>query len=308
MEQPIHYTPEGDLRPRTGFLEFGSTSIKFYVVEIAGEKAGEIVEEVKVPWDVGYDVFLQGRIGPGTMALCLEALRNLRARFPDIAFEGVTGVGTSALREAQNVEVFKRMLKETLRVKLHIIEGGIEAFLLETGFKEKVREYPTALFDLGGGSLELVEYLSPSATKKTTIPVGAIRLHCRLRRRTDLFDYVREGRRIIVEGLREHLVGTPPKFQLLVGTGGTVRSVVQMLKDDRFDLLDIQRLIQQEIHGRPAHGLPPHRRRVFLPGLLVIECLFSVLRIDEISYQSASVKKGILSLARMIPMAGAAAG
>ena len=308
LERPEHYTSGEGFKPRTGFLEFGSTSIKFYVVDLVGEKAGEIVEEVKIPWDVGYDVFLHKRIGPGTMSRCLAALRDLRMNYPDVAFEGVTGVGTSALREAQNAAVFQRMLEETLRLKLHIIEGGIEAFLLETGFKEKVKEYPTTLFDLGGGSLELVEYLSHASTKKTSIPVGAIRLHCLLVRKKDLFEYVREGRRLALETITQHLVGSPPCIRELAGTGGTVRAVVQMLGKDRFRLPDIGRLIQEEIHGRQQNGLPPHRRRVFLPGLIVIESLFPALGVDDISYRAASVKKGLLSLARMIPLAATGGG
>lgn len=303
---PDHYTLVEGYKPRTGFLEFGSTSIKFYLVDLTGENAGEIVEEVKIPWDVGYDVFAHQRISPGTMSRCLTALGELKERFSDIAFEGVTGVGTSALREAQNVDVFQRILEETLRLKLHAIEGGIEAFLLETGFKDRVREYPTALFDLGGGSLELVEYLSNSSTKKTSIPVGAIRLHCHLRRYKDLFEYVREGRRLVLSTLEQHLVGDPLSLRKLVGTGGTVRAIVQSLEKDRFTLEDVQLLIQREIHGQPQRGLPPHRRRVFLPGLIVVECLFPGLGMEEITYQSASVKKGLMSLARMIPLAGAA--
>jgi exopolyphosphatase/pppGpp-phosphohydrolase len=290
------------LTARTGFLEFGSTSIKFYLVALNGEKAGEVLEEVKIPWEIGYDVFLHQRISPGTMSRCLSALRDLRARFPDVAFEGVTGVGTSALREAQNVEVFKRMLKDMLRVKLHIIEGGIEAFLLETGFRESVKHFPSAIFDMGGGSLELVEYLSPASTKKTSLPVGAIRLHCLLRRHKDLFSYVREGRRTVLEVLEAHGVGVTPSLRELVGTGGTVRAVVQSLGKERFRLQDIQELIQREIHGEPQRDLPPHRRTAFLPGLIAIECLYPALGVEEISYRGGSVKQGLMSLAQMIPL------
>ncbi len=302
MESSENYNPEEAYKPRTGFLEFGSTSIKFYIVALSGEQAGEVEQEVKIPWDVGYDVFMHQRIAPGTMSRCLAALRGLRDRFPDIAFEGVTGVGTSALREAQNVEVFKRMLQETLRVKLHIIEGGIEAFLLETGFKEEVKCFPSALFDLGGGSLELVEYLSPASTKKTSVPVGAIRLHCLLKRYKNLFDYVIEGRRIVLDSLRQHLVGGLPAYREMVGTGGTVRAIVQSLKKETFAYSDIDKLLQGEIHGQPLRDLPPHRRSAFLPGLIVIGCLFPALEVREISYRGGSVKQGLMSLARMIPL------
>ncbi len=302
MESLENYNPDEAYRPRTGFLEFGSTSIKFYVVALTGDLAGEVEQEIKIPWDVGYDVFTHQRIAPGTMSRCLAALRGLRDRFPDIAFEGVTGVGTSALREAQNVEVFKRMLQETLRVKLHIIEGGIEAFLLETGFKEEVQCFPSALFDLGGGSLELIEYLSPASTKKTSVPVGAIRLHCLLKRYKNLFDYVIEGRRIVLDSLKQNLVGAIPVYRELVGTGGTVRAIVQSLGKEAFTYSDIDKLVQGEIHGQPLRDLPPHRRSAFLPGLIVIGCLFPALRVREISYRGGSVKQGLMSLARMLPL------
>ena len=292
---------EAPTQTRTGFLEFGSTSIKFYLVSLTGETAGQVIEEIKLPWDIGYDVFVHERISPSTMSQCLAALRDLKSRFPDLAFEGVTGVGTSALREAQNVEVFKQMLLDTLKVKLHIIEGGIEAFLLETGFRDLVKQYPTAIFDLGGGSVELVEYLSPASTRKTSLPVGAIRLHCRLQRNRDLFRYLEEGRRTVLEAFHQQLP-EPLRLKELLGTGGTVRAVVQALGRDRFSREDVLALIQAEIHGQPQRGLPPHRRNAFFPGLIVMEGLFAALRVEEISYRGGSVKQGLMSLAQMIPL------
>ena len=296
------YTP--DTQARSGFLEFGSTSIKFYIMELTGEKAGQVTGEIKVPWDIGYDVFREQRISPGTMSRCLAALRDLKEKFPDIAFEGVTGVGTCALREAQNVEVFRRMLLKVLGVKLHIIEGGIEAFLLEIGFKDRVQEYPTGLFDLGGGSVELVEYLSPVSTRKTSIPVGAIRVHCALRRQVDLFEYVKAGRRYVLDVFHSSLGGPAPGLKELMGTGGTVRAIVQTLGKECFTRGDISRLIQQEIHGSVQRDLLRHRRSAFLPGLISVECLYTALGVKEITCRGGSVKQGLMSLAQMIPAVG----
>jgi exopolyphosphatase/pppGpp-phosphohydrolase len=291
-----------DYTPKNGFLEFGSTSIKFYQVSLSGPHAGEVEEEIKIPWDLGYEVFRHQRITPSTIGFCLKTLDDLRARFPEIAFEGITAIGTSALREAQNVEVFRRVLEERFGLTLGIIEGGIEAFLLETGFKDSVHAYPTALFDLGGGSLELVEYLSPHSSRKTSIPVGAIRLHCLLRRKRDLFEYVRRGRELALQGLREHLEAGAGPFTELIGTGGTVRAVVQALGKEEFTRADVHRLIQEELHGKPQRSLPPHRRRVFLPGLIVIECLYTALGVETIVHRTASVKGGLISLTRLIPL------
>ena len=290
-----HYTP------RNAFLEFGSTSIKFYLVGLSGESAGQVEREVKTSWDLGYDVFLHARISPSTVSRAVSTLKKLQAEYPDIPFESVTAVGTAALREAQNAEIFQRVLWEELRIRIHIIEGGIEAFLLETGFRDAIDTYPTALFDLGGGSLQLVEYLSPNATKKTSLPLGAIRLHCRLRHTRDLFSYISEGRKIAARALEEHLVGELPPYRELIGTGGTVRAIVEIGGREEFTRDHLQEILQREIHGPVWEKLPPHRRKALLPGILGIEALFNVLGLERIVYKTASVKRGLMTLMSMIP-------
>jgi exopolyphosphatase/guanosine-5'-triphosphate,3'-diphosphate pyrophosphatase len=290
-----------DYTGRNAFLELGSTSIKFYIVSSSGETAGTVEHETKTPWDLGYDVFEHGRISPRTISHCLATLSALQAEFPEIPFESVTAVGTSALREAQNADVFQRLLREKLRIKIHIIEGGIEAFLLETGFRDAVESYPTGLFDLGGGSLELIEYLSAASTRKTSIPVGAIRLHCQLRRTRDLFEYIREGRRIAEETLRRHVIGPLPVYPELIGTGGTVRALVECLGRDEYRLDDVRGLVQREVNGPIWSKLAPHRRKLILPGLLVIESLFATFGTQRIVYRTASVKRGLISFTRMLP-------
>lgn len=295
-------TDSDNYTPRNGFLEFGSTSIKFYLVALAGERAGQVEEEIKFPWDLGFDVFSNGHISPSSISFCMRTLEDLSQRFPEIPFEGVTAIGTAALREAQNVEIFRRLLLEKLGLKLNIIEGGIEAFLLETGFRNSVDVYPTGLFDLGGGSLELVEYLNLHSTRKTSVPVGAIRLHCRLRRKQDIFDYIRAGREYALETLKTMLEPKKGMYSELIGTGGTVRAVAAALENDEFALEEVQSLIQEEIHGLPQSDLKPYRRRVFLPGLLVVEALYPALGLRRVKYRPASVKGGLISLARLIPM------
>lgn len=293
-----------DSTTKSAFLEFGSTSIKFYVTAASGGRAGHVIHETKVPWDLGYDVFDHGRISPRSISHCLATLRGFQADMPEISLEGVTAVGTSALREAQNVEIFLRVIRDELGLEIQIIEGGIEAFLLETGFRDLVDRYPTGLFDLGGGSLELIEYLSPASTRKTSVPLGAIRLHCHLRRERDLFEYVREGRRRAEAALREHVGATSPAYPTLLGTGGTVRAIVQCAGADEFDLVLIRELIQREIHGPVWADLSAHRRKLLLPGLLAVESLFTTLDVERILYRKASVKRGLIALSSMLPSAG----
>jgi exopolyphosphatase/pppGpp-phosphohydrolase len=284
------------------FLELGSTSIKYYLVPSSGEDAGSVERELKVPWDLGYDVFEHGRISPRSISHCLEVLRSFQREVPEIPLAHATAVGTAALREAQNADLFLRILWDELQLKIHVIEGGIEAFLLEVGFRHSVESFPTALFDLGGGSTEFIEYLSTSSTRKTSVPLGAIRLDAQLRRTRDLFDYIREGRRTSERVLKEHLGGNLPDYRELLGTGGTVRAIVKCAGRDEFDLDDVRRLIQREVAGPVWSDLAAHRRKLLLPGLVAVEGLFQHLEIERVVHRTASVKRGLISFTRMLPV------
>jgi len=291
--------------PRSAYLELGSTSIKFYVVLDGGDGVGDLDRERKVPWMLGYDVFEHGRISPRTISHCVRTLKTFRREFSDLRFGDVPAVGTAALREAQNSELLQDQLNDELGLRIHIIEGGIEAFLLEIGFREMVETYPTALFDLGGGSNEIIEYLSPSSTRKTSVPVGAIRLHCQLRRTRDLFEYVTVGRSIVERALREHLVGELPQLPQMIGTGGSVRAICRCAGSDSFEVDAVRDLIRREIHGSVQDELKPHRRKLLLPGLLAIEGLFTTLGIERVVYRNASVQRGLASFTHMLPTSGA---
>ena len=289
---------------KNAYIEFGSTSIKLYIVPSAAGDSADVERERKVPWSLGYDVFSYGRISPRTMAHCISTLKSLRREFSGISFEDVTAVGTAALREAQNAAIFQRQLESELGPRIQIIEGGIEAFLLETGFRNMVKDFPTALFDLGGGSNEIIEYLNPASTRKTSIPVGAIRLHCQLRRARTLYNYVEQGRLVVEREMKAQMPERMPKYSEMLGTGGTVRAIVKSLGRDSFGFEDLQELIQREIHGEIWSTMPKHRRLLFLPGILSVEVLFRTMGVRKVTYRKASVKEGLISFTSMLPAMG----
>lgn len=278
---------------QTAFLEFGSNSIKYYLLETSGKRAGRIQEHVKIPWDLGMEVF-QGRpISARTISSCLSSLESLRERFPGVPLDGAVSVGTAALREASNGEELRSALRQQFGLRFHVIEGGLEAHFLEVDFKELVETYPTVVFDLGGGSVELVEFDSPNDTCKISLPVGAIRLHCQLAGIEDRAAYVREGRAKLSAALPPRTKPLPT--DRILGTGGTVRAIAKVLGKSRFEIGDIAFLLEDERAIEEA-GLEPHRRRLLLPGTLIIERLFSVLGLRRVEYKEATVKHAVLDL------------
>ena len=44
----LENSPVENYTPKNGFLEFGSTSIKFYLVALSGDNAGNVESEIKI--------------------------------------------------------------------------------------------------------------------------------------------------------------------------------------------------------------------------------------------------------------------
>ena len=75
------------------------------------------------------------------------------------------------------------------------------------------------------------------------------------------------------------------------------------LERESIALNDVQGMIDREVRGSTWVDLPPHRRRLFLPGLMAVEGLFLHLGVKRIAYQAASVKRGLISFTSMLPPA-----
>ena len=123
--------------------------------------------------------------------------------------------------------------------------------------------------------------------------LGAIRLHCQLRHTRDRLAYVREGRRLAERSLREQLKPVS-SYQALIGTAGTVRAIVRLVGKETFTAEDLHSLLQREIHDPRWADLAPHRRKVLLSGLLIVQSLFTTLDLSHITYKPASAKRGLI--------------
>ena len=275
---------ENLLMSQCAFIEFGSTTIKYYLLEDDGCEIC-IQEEIKVPWKLGHEVFGQSAISLGTIHRALASIEELKGRFPNVPL--LYAVGTAALREAENAADFERAVWNRLQLKIRGVDGGVEASALETGFKKTISEYPSTLFDLGGGSLEIVELESPSRTIRTSLPVGAIRFHCMLNLNPliGLSSYATASHRLLKRVCLEHGWQRANDLPLVFATGGTAQTIAQIAESATFDREVVRRIIDDIQHVRSRSDIAPHRRQVLLAGALIVDGLFEEFEVDAIEYR-----------------------
>jgi exopolyphosphatase/guanosine-5'-triphosphate,3'-diphosphate pyrophosphatase len=257
-----------------------------------------------------------GRIPAPSLDRAFEALRDFRSIAHGSGVKRITAAGTSALRDAANGPAFIRRVRRELGLTIRTLSGLEEARFGFLGAVGSLSVEHGALFDLGGGSLQVGRFRARRLLGAVSVPLGALRV-------SDAFlksdpPTPREVRR-----LREHARGVLDTAGLkalstgeeLVGTGGTLRNLAKI--DQRASGYPIPRLhgyvltrrrLREIVAGLVAErqkkrarvpGLNADRRDSVAGGGLVIDTLMEALGADQVVVSGEGVREGLArSLAR----------
>ncbi|MBN1441760.1 MAG: hypothetical protein JXA90_03575 [Planctomycetes bacterium] len=245
-------------------LEFGSHSLKVHY----RSRSSGIFRKVRFAWDLGHEVYSEGRISERTTQKALDTILELRQH--GVHPRSVLAIATGALRDAQNCQEFLRLLEEKLELRVRVISGREEASLLAQGYLDKNKgKLPALISDIGGGSLEIVYLGEDKTVLRDSLPLGAIRMYH--------FGLDAEGRidtalvsSWIEECFRDASVIKADEVHCTGGTAKAVAAVIGRPSVSRGDLLELEDRVRRD--GPPAE-LEPDRGKVFLPGLMVLRRL-----------------------------------
>jgi exopolyphosphatase/guanosine-5'-triphosphate,3'-diphosphate pyrophosphatase len=87
-------------------------------------------------------------------------------------------VGTSALREAENAEVFLETIREKLGLTVRVISEYDEAYYTYLSVKndELITDKNVIIVDIGGGSTEIIKGDSQEFFDFISLPIGTVKL------------------------------------------------------------------------------------------------------------------------------------
>ncbi len=154
-------------------VDLGTNSARLMVAHLKG---GEVRADMKTlrMVRIGEGMIGQRRIVPAAMERAAGALKE----FIQIAGGYNVGrhfycFGTSAVREALNCEAFVQYIRRECGVEIDVISGESEASL---GFAGSVEGYG-GMFDIGGGSTEVMFGSLQDVWYQNSFAVGTVRCH-----------------------------------------------------------------------------------------------------------------------------------
>lgn len=291
-------------------IDIGSNSGRVMVFERDAPDHLRLLAGSRAPLRLIRDVDRRAELSESTMARTMEALRDFQAIAASAGATRVVAVGTAALRDAGNGARFTERVRRELGIRIEIIGGLAEA---RWGFVGAIRGLGVsdgALFDLGGGSLQITRFRRRRMQSAISMPLGALRLsekflsddpptRKQLRR---LRDHVRGW-------LKAESIGRLPTGHQLVGTGGTLRNLAKIDRQARHYAIGslhsyelpvdrladvVDRLATTKYKRRDdIPGLSAERADSIVGGAVAIHTLAEFVGAERIFVSGQGVREGI---------------
>lgn len=298
---------------RLGAIDVGTNSIRLIVAEVERDGSYRVLDEEKEVARLGEGLEKTGWLAEEPMERALQTIAKMKAIAEGQDVSRLRAIATSAVREARNGATFCRLVTERCELPLEVISTDEEARL---AFRSVTRHFqldgkPTAVVDIGGGSVEVVLAAGTVVDQVFSMPLGAVRLtervqpgdpwsaeDCKLLRRT-------------IDKMLREIIGKPPfKTPVMVGSGGTFSTLAEILQYDRTErpdvvqgcrlaIKDVVRLRDQLADmplkaRRQVPGLSPQRADIIVAGAYVITQLAKRFGTREIWVNDKGIRDGLL--------------
>jgi exopolyphosphatase/guanosine-5'-triphosphate,3'-diphosphate pyrophosphatase len=304
---------------RVAVVDIGTNSTRLLVADVDGPSVDEVERRTTVT-SLGRGVDHTGTLCGEAIDDVCEAVAGYRAHYEQLGADRVMAVATSAVRDAANGEAFIAELRERFGLQAQLLTGEEEAHLTYLGATAaRPADEPTLVFDIGGGSTELIVGSGAAVDFHTSLAAGTIR-HSERHLSTDPpnpseLEDLADDVRGLVEVATDAQDGAPPVRA--IGTAGTPTSLAAIQQElepydparvhgYRLGLRGIQwmlsRLASMPLAERlHLPGLHPGRAPTIVAGTVILVQVMRAFGFDEVEVSERDILHGSALSASLAP-------
>ncbi len=298
---------------RLGVLDIGSNTGHLLVVDAHGGAAPLPAYSFKRPLRLAEHLDDSGAVTEtGTAALC-DFVGAALAVAEDKGCEEMLSFATSAVRDAVNSDAVLDLVRERTGVDIEVLSGEDEARLTFLA----VRRWfgwsagRLAVFDIGGGSLEIAGGVDERPDVAWSLPLGAARLarnffdhdpsddELRRLRRKIRTEIARDAGNLLRSGAPHRAAATSKTFRSLARICGSAPSDAGALVPRT---LHVDALVEwiPKLVGMSAEeladlpGVSPSRTHQIVPGALVAEACMDIFDLEELEICPWALREGVI--------------
>ncbi len=247
------YAATGAGRRRLAAIDIGTNLIRCIVVETDRGAAFRVLDDEKATVRLGEGLSRTGRISDEAVLRARQALRLMKKITEGLDVEVVETVATSAIRRAKNGQAFIETIRNDCGLDIRVISGEEEAELaLESALHQFALEAGrNIVFDIGGGSVEIVCAAGQHVEETASLELGAVVMTERFLSDDPIPDEdLKRLRRHVRGELKKIFSGQQCPSWMMIGSGGavtTLGSMVMAMRGEQYDSLNGYEVLRSEI-------------------------------------------------------------
>ena len=296
-----------------GVIDIGTNSCRLFIAELENTSEGkkikrELVKDVEIV-KLGEGVNKTHNLNPNAIKRTLDCLKKYKEKASSYGVENIRAFATSAVRDAENREVFLQEVSK-LGIKIECISGKTEATLNFLGnslvFKDRI-----LVVDIGGGSTEFTLGKDKTIGFIQSINIGAVRATEKFFSDNDYSEEKIEKCRSWIRKNLEILKTIKDRDFKLIGVAGT--ATTQISVRDKMEIYDSSKVHMAALtldelkenlslflsknfeERKNIIGLEEKRADVIIAGTLILLTILEELNQDKIIISESDNLSGAIT-------------
>jgi exopolyphosphatase/guanosine-5'-triphosphate,3'-diphosphate pyrophosphatase len=298
---------------RVAIVDIGSNSTRLLIAVVQdGRVEAELARHTNVT-RLGAGVDADGRLSEDAMQRVYTVLDQYKSEIDDQDCEAGLAVLTSAVRDSANGSEFAETVRSRYDLEPRVLSGEEEArmtFRGATSERDQTVATPTLVFDIGGGSTELVIGTRSEVAFHVSTQAGVVRQTERHLNEDPPSQAEQEALRADV---REIFAAAVPASRRegvgqAIGVAGTATSLAAIAQE--LDPYDPARVHGYVLEGqecerilarlaslpldqrRHIQGLHPDRAPTIIAGVLIFEQVLTMFGLDQVEISEHDILRG----------------
>lgn len=297
---------------RLAAIDIGTNSTRILISEKKGSSFNTLLRDMNIT-RLGKDLLKSKKISDSSAKRTCDVLRDYKDKIDQSNVKKVRVIGTSALRQASNSNMFLEMVKRLTGLDVDVIDGEEEARLSFSGVAS-IQEFAgeknyLLIIDIGGGSTEFILGNHAEGLKFIkSIEMGSVSVTERFNPNkvnlSDLNRYIDEELKKVLNRLSDY------DLSKIIGLAGTITTLAAIdLRLDDYDrdkihlhklklekvdkILDI--LLNRDLEQRKKIiGLDPGRADIIVAGTAILVRILRNLNFNIITVSESDILDGII--------------
>jgi exopolyphosphatase / guanosine-5'-triphosphate,3'-diphosphate pyrophosphatase len=304
---------------RVAVVDIGTNSTRLLIADVEGNEVREVDRRTTVT-NLGRGVEHSGNLCTDAVDGVCGVIADYKAQYEEQGAERVMAIATSAVRDAVNGDAFIAELRERFELEARLLTGEEEARLTYLGAtSQRSGGETTLVFDIGGGSTELIVGSGDDVEFHTSLQAGTIR-HSERHLTSDppdpheLEDLAADVRHLIEAGTSSRDGSSEVHAIAVAGTPTSLAAIDQELEPydpervhgHRLGMRTIQHMLSRLASLPLAErlrvpGLHPGRAPTIVAGSVILVQVMRAFELDEIEVSERDILHGSALSAALSP-------